>query len=226
MSETAGEENEILSNSVYQRLKDRLMRAELTPHQRLKVRDLAREMGTSETPVREALVQLSREGAIEIKPRYHIRVRRLSYRDYEEIRDMRLALEAMAAEKALPHVTDADILALEEQHRQLIHAEETGDWQTALQANFHFHFDLYRKSGSVQLTGVLEGLWVRIGPLLSALYPNAKPTYVGPHQHENVLAALRARDAYALRMAIRQDLIEGGGRLVNHLKSLETREET
>lgn len=221
MSKVPSEEGEILSSSVYKRLKDQLMRAELAPQQRLKVRELAQMMGTSETPVREALVQLSREGAIEIKPRYHIRVRRISYREYQEIRDMRLALEAMAAEKALPHVTEADIRALEERHRQLIHAEETGDWQTALQANFDFHFDLYRKSGADHLIGVLEGLWVRIGPFLSSLYPDAKPTYVGRHQHENVLAALRARDAYALRMAIRQDLIEGGAALVNHLKSLE-----
>lgn len=221
MNKVPGEENGILSDSVYKRLKEQLMRAELAPEQRLKVRELAQEMGTSETPVREALVQLSREGAIEIKPRYHIRVRGISYREYQEIRDMRLALEAMAAEKALPHLVDEDIHALEQHHRHLIHAERTGDWRTALQANFDFHFDLYRKSNATQLIGVLEGLWVRIGPFLSSLYPDAKPTYAGKHQHENVLDALHARDAYALRMAIRQDLIEGGAALVNHLKSLE-----
>jgi DNA-binding GntR family transcriptional regulator len=45
------------------------------------------------------------------------------------------------------------------------------------------------------------------------------PTYAGPHQHEQVLTALRDRDSYALRMAIRMDLIEGGAALVRHLKS-------
>ena len=45
-------ENEPLSEVVYARLRSALMRAELAPHERLKVRDLAQQMGTSETPVR------------------------------------------------------------------------------------------------------------------------------------------------------------------------------
>ena len=72
------------------------------------------------------------------------------------------------------------------------------------------------------LTEVLEGLWIRIGPLLSDLYPNAHPTYAERHQHLNVLDALRARDSYALREAIRMDLIEGGRALRQHLLDYET----
>jgi len=221
LSQTSESDHQILSDAVYRRLREQLMRAELVPKQRLKVRALAQTMGTSETPVREALMQLAREGAIEIKPRHYIRVYDVAYREYQEIRDMRLALEAMAAEKALPHLRDQDIQTLEAHHHQLVAAEHAGDWRTALQANFDFHFDLYRKSNAAPLVRVLEGLWVRIGPLLSTLYPDAKPTYVGRHQHENVLDALRARDAYGLRMAIHQDLIEGGAALANRLKTLE-----
>src|SRR3546814_13602075 len=54
-----------LSEQVYGRLRSALMRAELKPDQRLKIRDLAAKLGTSETPVREALFQLAREGALE-----------------------------------------------------------------------------------------------------------------------------------------------------------------
>lgn len=217
----AEDETGILSNSVYLRLKEQLMRAELKPHQRLKVRDLAQQMGTSETPVREALIQLSHDGAIEIKPRYFIRVHRVTAQEYEQVRDMRLSLEAMAAERALPHVTAADIDDLTTIHHTLIHAEDTGDWPVALQANFDFHFRLYRKSGLVHVLDVIEALWVHMGPSLSLLYPDAKPTYARRHQHENVIDALRARDSYALRMAIRLDLLEGGARLVERLRSLD-----
>lgn len=215
------DESESLSNSVYLRLKEQLMRAELQPHQRLKVRELAHTMGTSETPIREALMLLSREGAVEIKPRYYIRVRRVTCSEYEQIRDIRLVLEPMAGERALPHMTDADIAELETLHHRLIEAENTGEWAVALQANFDFHFHLYRKSGLTHLLEVIEGLWVRIGPSLSALYPDAIPTYAYRHQHENVIDALRARDAYALRMAIQLDLIEGGTRLIRHLRAME-----
>lgn len=193
------------------------MRAELKPHQRLKVRDLASQMGTSETPVREALFQLAHDGAIEIRPRYYIRVRRLSAAEYTEIRDIRMSLEPMAAERALPHIDDAVVDQLADAHDTLIAAETSGDWRTALQANFDFHFGLYTRSGMPTLTEVLEGLWIRIGPILSDLYPDAHPTYGERHQHLNVLDALRARDPYSLREAIRMDLFEGGRNLRRRL---------
>lgn len=211
-----------LSEIVYAKLRQSLMRAELKPHERLKVRDLAQKMGTSETPVREALFQLAHEGAIEIRPRYYIRVRRLTLAEYTEIRDIRLQLEPLAAERALPHVDDAAIDELAATHEALVAAEASGDWRTALQTNFDFHFGLYTRSGMPTLTEVLEGLWIRIGPLLSELYPDAHPTYSERHQHLNVLDALRARDAYALREAIRMDLMEGGRNLRQHLMDYET----
>lgn len=216
---TRAETSEILSNTVYATLKTQLMQAKLHPLQRLKVRDLAKSLGVSETPVREALIQLSRDGAIEIKPRYYIRVRKLSVVEYEEIRAMRLELESMAAERALPNITDAEIDQLEDIHNRLIAAEQSGDWPEALQTNFDFHFILYRRSGMPHLIDVLEALWMRVGPILSELYPNAIPTYASQHQHEVVLKALRARDSYMLRMAIRMDLLEGGAPLLRYLKT-------
>lgn len=219
-SET-GDKSLPLSEIVYAKLRRALMRAELKPHERLKVRDLAQKMGTSETPVREALFQLAHEGAIEIRPRYYIRVRRLTLAEYTEVRDIRLQLEPLAAERALPHIDDAAVDALAATHDALVAAEARGDWQTALQTNFDFHFGLYTRSGMPTLTEVLEGLWIRIGPLLSELYPDAHPTYSERHQHLNVLDALRARDAYALREAIRMDLMEGGRNLRQHLMEYE-----
>ncbi|WP_158969639.1 GntR family transcriptional regulator [Chachezhania sediminis] len=212
-----------LSETVYLRLRTALMRAELKPHERLKVRDLAQQMGTSETPVREALFQLAHDGAIEIRPRYYIRVRRLTAKEYLELRDIRMKLEPLAAEKALPHLTPEVQEKLRDTHRALREAEESGDWTTALQANFDFHFGIYAHSGMPTLTEVLEGLWIRLGPTLSELYPQAAPTYADRHQHLNILDAIQAGDAYALREAIKMDLIEGGRALSMHLARIEAK---
>lgn len=210
-------EAESLSTQVYARLRKALMRAELKPHQRLKIRELAASMGTSETPVREAIFQLAHEGAIEIKPRHYVRVRRATLADYIETRDIRLNLEPLAAERAMAHITPAEIEELAETHRLLRRSEMSGDWPTAVQANFDFHFGIYYRSGMPTLITMLEMLWIRIGPLLTDLYPHAHPTYADRHQHEEVLDALRARDAFSLREAIRQDLLEGGRNLTRHL---------
>jgi len=214
-----------LSEVVYAKLRSALMRGEMAPHQRLKVRELALEMGTSETPVREALFQLAHEGAIEIRPRYYIRVRRLTAKEYLELRDIRLQLEPLAAERALPHIDAAVIDELSAIHDALVVAEATGDWHAAAVTNFDFHFGLYSRSGMLSLTRVLESLWITLGPILKELYPDAAPAYSERHQHLNVIDALRARDAYALREAIRMDLVEGGRNLVQHLSEYEARAE-
>ncbi|MEQ8813494.1 GntR family transcriptional regulator [Thalassobaculum sp.] len=212
-----------LSEQVYGRLRTALMRAELKPDQRLKIRDLAAKLGTSETPVREAIFQLAREGALEIKPRYFVRVRRLSLSQYLENRDIRLQLEPLAAERALPHIRPEDIDQLARLHAKLIAAEQSRDYPTALEANFDFHFGLYWRSAMPTLIELLESLWIRVGPLLNELYPHGHPTYDGPHQHEVVLDALRRRDGYMLREAIRQDLLEGGRNFLRHLEAKEGR---
>lgn len=214
-------DNASLSEQVYARLRTALMRADLKPNQRLKIRELAASMGTSETPVREAIFRLAHEGAFEVKPRQYVRVRRASLAEYLEIRDIRLHLEPLAAERALPRIGPDDIDELARTHAGLIAAETSRDWPTALQTNFAFHFGLYWLSAMPTLIAMLESLWVRMGPLLSELYPDAPPTYADRHQHENVLSALSARDGYGLREAIRQDILEGGRNLLRRLERME-----
>lgn len=210
-----------LSERVYAQLRTALMRGELAPERRLKIGDVAARLGTSETPVREAVLQLAREGALEIKPRHYVRVRRLSAGEYLQIRDIRLQLEPLAAERALPHIRKNDIAALRAAHQRLIDAEASKDYPAAVQANFEFHFGLYLRSSMPILIETLESLWVRAGPLFNFLYPHGHPAYDGAHQHETVLDALECQDSYMLREAIRQDLVEGGRNFVRHLQAME-----
>jgi len=221
MVDLSGIQTTSLSQQIYLKLRHQLMSARLHPGDRLKIRDLAQTLGTSETPVREALLQLVKDGALEMKPGYFIRVRRVNLREYMEIRDLRLLLEPHAAQAALPNVDDAFIRELSRTHDRLVKAEAEQDFPTALQANYDFHFSVYRRSEMPHLIEMLERLWIQIGPLLTYLYPHGHPTYAGSHQHIHVLAALKARDKKALRKAFEQDLIEGGRNFVRYLKTIE-----
>lgn len=210
-----------LASQIYENLREQLMSATFQPGQRLKIRELAKTMGTSETPVREALIQLVRDRALEMKEGYFIRVRRLSLAEYTELRDIRLSLEPLAAERAVPLLDNAAIKQLTESHRQLMRAEKTKDYRAALQHNFDFHFGIYRRSGMPQLTELLDRIWVQVGPMMNFLYPHGHPRYDGAHQHVNVLRALQQRDVQAVRTAIRDDLIEGGRDFLRVLEEIE-----
>ena len=214
-----------LASQIFEYLSSQLMQGVLQPGQRLKIRELAKFMGTSETPVREALIQLVRDRALEMKEGYFIRVRRLRLAEYLEIRNIRLALEPLAAAQAAIRLDSVALKQLTEIHKQLVLAEKKHDYKTALQCNFDFHFGIYRASGMPQLTELLERLWVQIGPMMNFLYPHGHPQYDGPHQHVQVLKALKSKDSSAVRHAISADLIEGGRNFVSVLEEIDRRPE-
>jgi DNA-binding GntR family transcriptional regulator len=210
-----------LTSRVYDQLRIGLMSGSFWPGQRLRVREVASAMGVSDTPVREAMMQLVREGGLEMRSGQTINVVKLSRSRYLELREIRFLLEGMATEKATPLATPATIAELELRHAELIEAEQTGDYEAATLTNYQFHFLLYRTSGIPDLVAILEGIWLRHGPMLRLLYPHAPPTYPERHQHLNVMDALRNKDAALARHAIVADLIEGGKAMVDLLEQID-----
>jgi hypothetical protein len=132
---------------------------------------------------------------------------------------------AIAAAQAAIRLDSVALKQLTEIHKQLVLAEKNHDYKTALQCNFDFHFGIYRASGMPQLTELLERLWVQVGPMMNFLYPHGHPQYDGPHQHVQVLKALKAKDTSAVRQAISADLIEGGRNFVSVLEEIDRRPE-
>jgi DNA-binding GntR family transcriptional regulator len=210
-----------LSGRVYAELRAALMHGRLKPGQRLKLHELAVTMDVSETPVREAVFQLIREGGLEMRTGSAIRVVRLSLADYLELRRIRLLLEGLAAEEAARRADASVVATLATEHANLVRAEDTGDWTEAIAANFRFHHLIWRTAGMPNLLGILEGIWLRNGPLLNLLYPNARPRYPGRHRHEDIIAALRSADPAAACDAVRADLVEGGTALLRLLEEIE-----
>ena len=217
-------DRENFTTRVYKQLREALMAGRFWPSQRLRIGELALAMGVSQTPVREAIMQLVREGGLDIRSSQSITVANLSLSRYKELREVRLLLEGLATEKATPLITSAELARLAQLHQELIAAENSGDYETATLANFHFHFLIYRASQMTDLVAILESVWLRNGPLLKYLYPYAPPTYPGQHQHLTLMEALRARDPVAARQAVQDDMIEGGARLVELMAKIESGE--
>lgn len=210
-----------LTSRVYDQLRLNLMSGAFWPGQRLRVREVAVAMEVSDTPVREAMMQLVREGGLEMRSGQTINVVKLSLARYLELREIRFLLEGLATEKATPLMTPATIAELETLHARLIEAEQTADYEAATLTNHQFHFLIYRACGVGDLVAILESIWLRHGPLLKLLYPHAPPTYPVRHQHLNIIDALRAKDAAAARQAILADTVEGGKAMVDLLEQIE-----
>jgi DNA-binding GntR family transcriptional regulator len=222
MSQTVGLiARDNLMTRVYLELRSALMEGRLWPGDRLKIRQLALALGVSETPVREALIQLVRERGLDMQAAKAITVPELSLAQYLELRSVRFHLEGMAAEAATRLITTGEIKRLRELHRAIVAAEKVEDWAQAVRSNWLFHQTIYRAAEMPELLAILEGIWLRNGPLINYQYPHAKPTYPGRHQHLNILDGLEARDALAVKKGVQADMMEGPALLIELLKRIE-----
>jgi DNA-binding GntR family transcriptional regulator len=211
-----------LTGRVFQELRLALMEGRFRPGHRFKIRELAETMGVSETPIREALMQLVRARVLDMQASRSIEVARLSAAQYEELRGIRILLEGLAAERATTRISKADIANLKKYHQALVAAERGRRWREAVQVNWQFHHTLYKAADAPELLEMIETIWLRNGPLLNMLYPHATPTYPGRHQHLNVLDGLTARNPEAVKQSIQADLLEGGARLLQLLQDIES----
>lgn len=208
-----------LSTQVYGSLRNWLANGELAPDQRLNGRILAERLGVSQTPVREAMLQLVAERALTLNRNKSVTVPSLTAEQFVELRDIRVALETLAVRCAVAHVTDADIDAVAELHRQMIEAKKRGDFRATMRLNRDLHLSTYRLSGRMELVAMIESLWVRTGPYLNLLYQHGGQVVTPNHEHERLIEGLRARDAGACAASIERDIVTGGAPVVEALRS-------
>lgn len=197
-----------LAAEIHDRLARQLMSGALAPGTRLKIRDLAASMGVSVTPVRDAVWRLVNHGGLQFQSPRDIRVPVLARARYLEIRAIRLELEGLAAERAALAATDADAERLEAILRENEAALAAGDHLQALGTNQRFHLSLPRIAGMPVLGGLLENLWLQMGPLIASGYRAGGRVMID--HHYAVLDAIRAGDGAGARAAICADILAGG----------------
>ena len=98
-----------VKDSVYRTLRDLILDGVLTPGARLIEAELGRQLGTSSTPIREALLTLAAEGLVSLSPHQGAHVSRLSYAEIEERLFMRDALEAAAIARVVRNIGESQL---------------------------------------------------------------------------------------------------------------------
>src|SRR4051794_27784009 len=107
-----------MKKRAYAYIRDKLVMGTIPQGERLSDAGIARELGVSRTPVREALVQLEADGLIEQQPGVGPRTKALDRRELEEFFELREILECSAASIAAKRITDQELSGLEELCRQ------------------------------------------------------------------------------------------------------------
>lgn len=193
---------------LYRNLRSRIMLGELPPGKALTLRGIAREYHLSMTPAREAVRRLVAEGALTLSASGRVTTPALSDERIEELAALRALIEPELAARALPRAHFALIDRLAQMNARIADAVENHDAVGYIRCNLEFHRMLYLRAQAPAMLAMLETIWLQLGPTMRALYGRVKRNEP-PRHHRMILAALRAGDEPALRLAVRADVTHG-----------------
>lgn len=213
-------DRDTLHEQIYRELRRALMSGAVRPGQPLSYRSLADALGTSPMPVRDAIRRLVTERALETLPNRTIVVPDLTGERIDEIYKIRLALEGLAAEVAAGRMTPAAIKELRALEDQIEAALKAVDIKRFTELNWRFHFRIYAAAGLPQLSEIIEGLWLQVGPSIWRQKPQDDAAAIA-QRHRAVIDALAAGDATAARAAVVEILMRGREALVASLGSVD-----
>jgi DNA-binding GntR family transcriptional regulator len=210
-----------LSRQVYEWLRDRILLHLYAPGQRLVVRDLARELGVSVTPVRDAVNRLAIDGLIVISPRKGTVITPLSVGDIREFYEVRLMIEPAAAELAAASLSTEELDQLETLLRELEGApREFSDaraYVRHLTRHADFHARIVHGARNERLAALYAGL-ARSLVFSRSFYPSGQRGQTDrPYEHREIFEALRRRDGPAARRAVEVHLVRAAEDILHYL---------
>lgn len=195
-----------LPEFVLGQLRAAILQGRFVPGQRLDQGELARELGVSRIPVREALRTLDAEGLVELNPHHGAVVAELRAEEVEEVFIIRSLLEGMAARLAASRLTSDDRGRIQAALRDLKgRAGDIDDW---LAHHNEFHMAVYEAARRPRLLDLIRGLRNTVQPYIRTYIQSPEHVEIADRGHEAILQACLAGDPDEAERATKQHLEE------------------
>ncbi len=183
-----------LSEAVYEVIKEWLVNETLETGAKIKEGEIAKQLGVSRTPVREAIHKLEREGLVEIIPRYGTFVASIFPKDIQEIYDIRGALETLALKSGFLHINKKKLLEMKQLHERCEEPLKKGNLSPFLKMDAKFHDFIIKASGNRRLAQLMGNLktQIRVSKLESLSVPGRAEKSL--EEHKNIISAMLEED--------------------------------
>jgi len=192
-------------------LRDRILTGRLPSGSRLDLDEITKEFGTSRTPVREALLELSYEGLVSVTPRSGITVLGITPEDALDNFAVLATLAGKAAEWAAIRITQAERDELHDLALAVVHADDV------VAANWSFHRALNLASGSPRLLTYLRQAVRAVPASYFALFP--EQVRRSRADHAVLLEAIDRGDATSARALTESHVLDAGAALGDWLRA-------
>jgi DNA-binding GntR family transcriptional regulator len=200
----------VLGDQVKEFVIDAIMNGEFQPGDRVVASSLAKRLGVSQAPVREAIRDLVLLGFLENEPFKGTSVRSFSPKELYEVYTVRAALESLAARLAAERLTNEDIATLQLTLDEMIRAAQNQDEKDMVRLDNRFHETILRISDN----GLLYQLWQTLQFGYWTIVTARSSSYnleELARRHETLLKALESRDPQRA-MIVMQHHIEDLGK--------------
>jgi DNA-binding GntR family transcriptional regulator len=207
-------------------IREAIVDGRLAPGQRLKEVQLARELGISRTPIREALLLLQAEGLVEASPNRGSTVRTYDVQELEDIYELRAVVEGHAARRAAARITPEELDELRAScvrfEALVADAVPSGPVTELVRENALFHAMILDACGSERLAGMVRPLIVPLLVYKSYVWYSPEQARLSLHSHVQLVKALERREAERADALMREHVFQGRDVLLGHLGAAET----
>lgn len=209
-----------LRHDVRNHLRNQIFDGTLQPGARIVESRLARELGISQTPVREALRELEQMGLVVSYPNRGSSVRKIEPQDADEMYTLRAHLEVMAVHLAIPRASDDDLATLDHLIDGMIDAGTALDPELLTQLDTQFHECILECSGHRLLLRTWQGISPLNWTMMTVIRLKDRNLTELAERHRPIVEALRAKDHERAEQAVREHVLVLGKRVVHDLKQI------
>jgi DNA-binding GntR family transcriptional regulator len=197
-----------MAGRVYDALRAAIVQLQVRPGNPLSEAEIARQLGVSRQPVREAFIKLAEAGLVEVRPQRGTFVRLISKREVGNARFIREAIETAIVRRAAAAATADDVAALEALIAEQRSVAATGDNVAFLRLDERFHQRIARSADCEEAWRVLEGLKAQLDRVRYLSLPEATPLETIIEQHRRIVRGISGRSPARAERAMRQHLAE------------------
>lgn len=205
-----------LTAVVFNKLRENILSGVYKENDELKEMTIAKELGVSRTPVREAIRQLEFEGLVESIPNKATYVRSITLKDIKDIYEMRALLERLCVKMAIENMTDELMEKLEEIVDLSIYYKEKEKYDNIVGLDNQFHELLYEAANSKMLKHTLSDFHHYVERIRHTTLSDKDRGMKAVEEHKEILEAVKNKDTNKA-----MDLAEM--HIINSLTNIERR---
>lgn len=207
-----------LRDVVFNTLRNGILRGLLPPGLRLMEIQLAKQLGVSRTPVREAIRKLELEGLVVTIPRKGAEVAEITPKDLHDVLEVRCAMEALAVELACKSITQEELSLLQQVLQKFKRLVPKGDANALAECDVEFHDIIIQSTGNKRLIQLLNNLREQMYRYRLEYLKDEHTHPLLIREHEEILSCLENRDVPRAKAVISEHINQQYEDVIQNLK--------